>query len=227
MKNSRNIITIDGPSGAGKGTVASKVAIKLGYSYLDTGSMYRTVALAVKKAGIDINNARQLDSVLGNCDIRLGNGGNEQRGILLNGEDVTTEIRSSDITSLSSSIARIKAVRDFLVKKQKDIAQKGEIVVEGRDMGTYVFPHAKYKFYLDASVEERAKRRHKQLEMQGVSIDLEEVKSELAERDKQDMERDESPLHPASNAVIIDTTELTISEVVDLIVSEVIKRRRS
>lgn len=224
MEKSCNIITIDGPSGAGKGTVANKVAARLGYSYLDTGSMYRTVALAVKKAGIDINNGQQLNSVLRDCDIRLINRGNGQPGIILNGEDVTSDIRTSDITTLSSSIARIKTVRDFLVKKQKEIAQKGDIVVEGRDMGTYVFPHAKYKFYLDASVEVRAIRRHKQLEMQGVSPGLEQVKSELIERDRQDMERDESPLHPASNAVIIDTTELTISEVVDLIVSEVIKR---
>lgn len=225
MKEWQNIITIDGPSGAGKGTIASIVSRKLGYSYLDTGAMYRAVALAVKRSGTDINDKEQLRALLGSTEIEIATNNNGETEIYLNGEIVNTQLRSTEVTNLSSDIARIRMVRDFLVKKQKEIAKRGEIVVEGRDMGTYVFPEAKYKFYLDASLTERARRRHSQLEDQGNSVSLEKVKNDLIARDKQDMEREESPLHPASNAVIIDTTELTISEVVDLIVNVVVKRQ--
>lgn len=225
MKEWQNIITIDGPSGAGKGTIASIVSRKLGYSYLDTGAMYRAVALAVKRSGTDINDKEQLRALLGSTEIEIATNNNGETDIYLNGEIVNTQLRSTEVTNLSSDIARIGMVRDFLVKKQKEIAKRGEIVVEGRDMGTYVFPEAKYKFYLDASLTERARRRHSQLEDQGNSVSLGKVKNNLIARDKQDMEREESPLHPASNAVIIDTTELTISEVVDLIVNVVVKRQ--
>lgn len=227
MKENNKIITIDGPSGAGKGTIARIVSRKLGYQYLDTGSMYRAVALAVERSGINIYDAKQLKALLDSTEIEIGDGADGETAIYLNGEVVNTQLRSSEVTKLSSGIARIKMVRDFLVKKQKEITAKGEIVVEGRDMGTYVFPEAKYKFYLDASLSERARRRHSQLQQQGMSVSLEKVKNDLVARDTQDMQREESPLHPAPNAVIIDTTELTISEVVELIVNVVVKRQES
>lgn len=225
MSEEKNIITIDGPSGAGKGTIARIVARRLGYSYLDTGSMYRAVAFAIKKAGIDINDCSQLCALLGSTEININSNTSGKPEIYLNGELVSSELRTPEITNLASTVAKIKKVRDFLIRKQKEIARKGRIVVEGRDMGTYVFPDAGNKFYLDATLEERTRRRHSQLETQGFFTSAEKVKNELVARDRQDMERGESPLHPASNAVIIDTTELTISEVVDLIINVVIKRQ--
>lgn len=224
MSEKSNIITIDGPSGAGKGTIARIVARRLGCSYLDTGSMYRAVAFAIKKAGIDINDCNQVGTLLGSTEITISSNTSGKPEIYLNGELVGSELRTPEITNLASAVAKIKKVRDFLISKQKEIAQQGRIVVEGRDMGTYVFPDAGHKFYLDATLEERTRRRHSQLETQGLFTSAEKVKNELIARDRQDMERDESPLHPASNAVIIDTTELTISEVIDLIINVVIKR---
>lgn len=215
MPESDKIITIDGPAGSGKGTVAKLVAQKIGYSYLDTGAMYRTIALAVSEKHIKIENESEIESVLNETEIKTEYN-NTNLNIFLNNNDVTDKIRTPEISKLSSDIARIKSVREFLVKLQREIGLKGNIVVEGRDMGTYVFPNAKHKFYLDATAEERAKRRYKQLkEKNNEEVHtFEEVLNEIKSRDKQDMERKESPLHPALNAVIIDTTSLTPSEVV-------------
>ncbi len=216
MTESKNIITIDGPAGSGKGTVARMVAVKKGYSYLDTGAMYRTVALAIKEQGADINNDQDVLNILNKTVIETDYSKDKGLKIFLNGIDVSEKIRTPEISKLSSDIARNTSVRDFLVRLQRKIGLKGKIVVEGRDMGTYVFPGAKYKFYLDATAEERASRRYKQLnDENNVEVQTyEEVLKEIKTRDKQDMERKESPLHPALNAVIIDTTSLTPSEVV-------------
>lgn len=215
MPESDKIITIDGPAGSGKGTVAKLVAEKIGYSYLDTGAMYRTIALAVSKKQINIANETEIATVLGQSHIKTEYSNSELK-IFLNNTDVTEKIRTPGISVLASDIARIKSVREFLVNLQREIGLKGNIVVEGRDMGTYVFPNARHKFYLDATAEERANRRYKQLKDKNNEEvqTFEEVLSEIKSRDKQDMERKESPLHPALNAVIIDTTSLTPSEVV-------------
>lgn len=225
--SSKDIITIDGPSGAGKGTIARIVAKKLGYSYLDTGSMYRAAALVVRKSETDINDNCNIAELLQKTEINIVTDKDGQSEVYINGEPTGQALRTPDITNLASEIAKSGEVRKYLVEKQKAIAGKGKFVVEGRDMGTYVFPGAKYKFYLDATLEERARRRHSQLESQGIVTTVEKVKKELLARDRQDMERVESPLHPAPNAVIIDTTELTISEVVDLIISVVLKRQKA
>ncbi len=216
MKKNLDIITIDGPSGAGKGTIAKLVAKTLNYSYLDTGAMYRAVALAVKEAGIDPEDEKKIAELLKRISIKT-----IEDKIYLNNKEVEDQIRSESISLLASLIAKHKRVREALVKVQKDIASREKIVVEGRDMGTYVFPEARHKFYLDASLEERAKRRHKQLSQQGIEKSFDQVKHEIKKRDLQDMTRKESPLHPAPNAVIIDTTQLSIDEVVSAIVGEV------
>ena len=215
------IITIDGPSGVGKSTVSKSVARKLGFTYLDTGAMYRAVALQVKRESVDPGDEKRLKSLLDNTEIRLVRNNNGELVILLNNEDVTGLIRTPEVSRLSSDVATKRAVRVKLVELQQEIGKRGNIVAEGRDMGTYVFPDAAFKFYLDASLGERARRRWKQFEESGGGSDIESVKNEIIKRDAQDMERSESPLHPAVNAVIIDTTNLTSDEVTDRIIKEV------
>jgi cytidylate kinase len=212
------IITIDGPSGAGKGTVARALAKRLGLIYLDTGAMYRAVALHANRKGTDLNNEKELTNLLFDVHISLQSDSNSDLRVILNEEDITEEIRTSEISRLSSYIATKKIVRDVLKRMQKRIGKGGNIVAEGRDMGTYVFPDADFKFYLDATPDERARRRWLQLKDVGIDEGMDKVRAEMEERDKQDMERSEAPLHPALNAVIIDTTNLTVEEVVDKII---------
>ncbi len=215
------IITIDGPSGVGKSTVSKSVARKLGFTYLDTGAMYRAVALRVKRDSIDINDDKGLESLLNHTEIGFGRKENGDLVIMLNNEDVTDKIRTPEVSRLSSDVATKRAVRIKLVHLQQEMGKIGNMVAEGRDMGTYVFPDAAFKFYLDASLDERARRRREQLSQSGDDADVESVKNEIIKRDAQDMERSESPLHPAINAVIIDTTNLSSDEVTDRIIKEV------
>jgi CMP/dCMP kinase len=215
------IITIDGPSGVGKSTVSRSVARILVFIYLDTGAMYRAVALQAKRHLADINDDNGLKTLLGKTEIILRKNTNNELVLMLNGEDVTDKIRTPEISSLSSDVATKRLVRKKLVELQREIGKTGDIVAEGRDMGTYVFPEAEFKFYLDASIEERARRRWLQLEQSGNDAGLEEVKNEIMRRDAQDTERSESPLYPAPNAVIINTTDLTADEVTNRIIKEV------
>ena len=215
------IITIDGPSGVGKSTVAKSVAKHLGLTYLDTGAMYRAIALQVKRNPLNIDNEEELSSLLGNTDIKVVNNEDNVLIITLNNEDITGKIRSPEISQLSSDVATKSLVRKKLVEIQREIGLNGNIVVEGRDMGTYVFPDADFKFYLDATIEERAKRRKNQLIETGHNIGEDKMINEIELRDKQDKERLESPLHPAPNAVIIDTTNLIADEVTNRIIAEV------
>jgi len=215
------IITIDGPSGVGKSTVAKLVAKYLGLTYLDTGAMYRAIALQVKRNPININNDDELSSLLGNTNIKFVNSKDNVLIITLNNEDITDKIRSPEISRLSSDVATKRLVRKKLVEIQREIGLNGNIVVEGRDMGTYVFPDANFKFYLDATIEERAKRRRNQLIQTGNNIGADNMIKEIELRDKQDKERLESPLHPAPNAVIIDSTNLIADEVTNRIIAEV------
>ncbi|TFG76089.1 MAG: (d)CMP kinase [Thermodesulfobacteriales bacterium] len=215
------IITIDGPSGVGKGTVAKSVAKELALAYLDTGAMYRAVALQVKRNPINIDNDTELLSLLNNTEIGIVNNQDNVLVITLNNEDITDKIRSPEISRISSDVATKRLVRKKLVELQREIGLNGNIVVEGRDMGTYVFPEATFKFYLDATLEERALRRRKQLMENNINIDLDNMTKEIELRDKQDKGRLESPLHPAPNAVIIDTTNLNADEVTNRIITEV------
>ncbi len=215
------IITIDGPSGVGKSTVSRLVARKLGFTYLDTGAMYRAVALQVRRDSVAIDDDKRLESLLNNTEIGFGRKEDGALVILLNNEDVTDKIRTPEVSRLSSDVATKRAVRVKLVHLQRRIGKNGDMVAEGRDMGTYVFPDAEFKFYLDASLDERARRRREQLAQSGDIADIDSVKNEIIKRDAQDMERSESPLHPAVNAVIIDTTNLSSDEVTDRIIKEV------
>lgn len=215
------IITIDGPAGSGKGTVAKAVAKRLGYLYMDTGAMYRAVALSVLRKAVRIDDEKGLDELTSQTRIVFENGENYAQEVFLNGEDVTDEIRIPEISRFSSDIAAKRVVRTHLKKMQRKIGEKGNIVADGRDMGTYVFPDADFKFYIDAALDERARRRWLQLRESGVRADIEEVKSEIRIRDKQDTERSESPLHPAHDAVIIDTTDLEIDEVVQRLIETI------
>ncbi|MBI2487748.1 MAG: (d)CMP kinase [Deltaproteobacteria bacterium] len=211
------IITIDGPSGVGKGTVARAIAKRLGLTYLDTGAMYRAFALLVQRSFINVDDEKELTELLLETHISLESDSDYNIKIILNKEDVTDKIRTPEISSLSSDLATKKVVRNTLKGMQRRLGQKGNIVAEGRDMGTYVFPDADFKFYLDAALNERARRRWRQLEESGIKESLDRVKKEVENRDKQDRERAESPLHPAPNAVIIDTINLTIEEVIEKI----------
>ncbi len=211
-RNGDNIVTIDGPSGVGKSTVAGRVAELLGFWCLDTGSMYRAVALKANEAEVDSRDPAALSRLLSETTVGFDTKG----GVLLDGRDVSPLIRTERISSLSSRLAELGAVREFLVGIQRRIGEGGNIVAEGRDMGTYVFPRAKHKFYLDATVEERAKRRFLQSGRKDAS--LSDVESELRLRDRRDTLRTENPLRPAPDAVIIDTTSMSAEEVVSAII---------
>ncbi len=215
------IITIDGPSGAGKGTVAQAVAKRLGFLYMDTGAMYRAIALLAHRNLVNLNDEKGLSELILGVHISFKINPDYNLRVFLSEEDVTEKIRTPEISRLSSDIATKKIVRDFLKAMQRRIGREGKIVAEGRDMGTYVFPNADFKFYIDASLEERAKRRWLQLKESGIEANIEDVKEEIERRDRQDRERQESPLHPASDAVIIDTTNLKVDEVVKKIIETI------
>lgn len=215
------IITIDGPSGVGKSTVSKAVAEKTGCIYLDTGAMYRAIALKTAITGIDIQNGAELLRMLESTSVGFRKNPDGSLSVLLDGEDVAGRIRTPEISRLSSDVATKKPVREKLVAIQREIGRLGSIVAEGRDMGTFVFPDADFKFYLTATTEERVRRRWTQLRESGKEADLSEVERELVRRDRQDSERAESPLHPSPNAVIIDTTNLLTDEVISKIISAV------
>ncbi len=209
--NGDNIVTIDGPSGVGKSTVARRVAELLGFWCLDTGAMYRAVALKVDEAAADASDPASLSRLLSETTVGFDPAGH----VLLDGRDVSKLIRTERISSLSSRLAELAEVRKFLVGIQRKIGKGGNIVAEGRDMGTYVFPRAKCKFYLDASVSERAKRRF--LQIGRGDVPLSEVENELRRRDCRDTLRAENPLRPAPDAVVIDTTRMNAEEVISAI----------
>ena len=213
----RIVIAIDGPSSAGKGTVAKIVAQKLGFNYLDTGAMYRCVALTLKNNEVDINDENKISEILNRTKIKLLTDSNSNLIVELNGIDVSKEIRTPEISRLSSDIATKKSVRSYLLGLQRDFAKNTNIVAEGRDMGTLVFADADVKFFIDASVEVRTNRRYLQLQQAGIKTDIKNLRKDIENRDYQDKNREIAPLHPAINAVIIDTTNLEIDQVVDII----------
>mgnify|MGYP000908420193 FL=1 len=210
-------IAIDGPAGAGKSTVAKKVAEKLGMLYLDTGAMYRTVALKALKEGINMKDAEKLTKLAESIDMKIIFEGKEQHMILDN-EDVTEAIRSPEISVGASDVSAIPGVRKNMAKLQREFAKNNNVVMEGRDIGTYVLPEAQIKIFLTASAEERAKRRYKQFVQKGIdNLSLEQVFEENKYRDKNDSSREFAPLIKADDAIEIDTTDLTIPQVVSLI----------
>ncbi|NPA13522.1 MAG: (d)CMP kinase [Aquificae bacterium] len=207
------IITIDGPAGSGKSTIAKLLAEKLGYVYIDTGAMYRAVALKVKREGINPTDKQAVVKLMEETEISL-----QGDKVFLDGEDVSHLIRTEEIGKIASQIARYPEVRKVLVKMQRELGKRAKnVVIEGRDTGTVVFPDADIKIFLTASPEERAERRYKQLKEKGIQTTLEDVLKEIKERDYLDETRKDSPLRPAEGSVIIDTTGKTLNQVFDKI----------
>ncbi|MGE6258855.1 (d)CMP kinase [Heyndrickxia sporothermodurans] len=211
-------IAIDGPAAAGKSTVAKIVAENLSYIYIDTGAMYRSLTLKAYENGIDPNNEAALADLLHATLIELKPGKDGQL-VYVNGVDVSKEIRQSNVTNSVSDVSKHRLVREEMVKRQQAFAKDGGVVMDGRDIGTHVIPDAELKVFLLASVEERAQRRHDENIAKGFSSDLEQLKKEIEQRDKLDSEREVSPLKKAEDAIVIDTTSLTIDDVVERIMN--------
>ncbi|AFU12153.1 MULTISPECIES: (d)CMP kinase [Bacillus] len=209
-------IAIDGPAAAGKSTVAKVVAKKLSYVYIDTGAMYRAITYAALEQKVDIENEEKLMEVVKNVNIEFQQGENTQL-VFLNGQDVSEVIRTPDVTNRVSIVAKHRLVREEMVRRQQELAEKGGVVMDGRDIGTHVLPDAEVKIFMLASVEERAERRHLENINKGFDSNLEQLQEEIAQRDKLDSEREVSPLKKADDALELDTTSLSIEEVVQKI----------
>jgi cytidylate kinase len=217
------IVAIDGPSGAGKSSLTKLLAKRLGYIHIDTGAMFRAVALTAKRAGVSCEDDAALAELCGGLDISFLRDGDSLR-VLANGEDVSGAIRSEEIGLLTSCISARKPVREALLVMQRKMAAKGGVILEGRDIGTVVFPDAEVKFFLSASAEERGRRRFLELAARGEAATLEETIAKVVQRDQQDEGREHAPLKKAGDAVAIDSTELSIDEVLELMERTVLQR---
>ena len=214
------IITVDGPSGVGKGTIATMIAEKIGYKYLDSGSLYRSLALKLFENNNNFEEVlSNVDTLIKNIAIRFEYEEGQKSRIFVNGEDFTDKIRTEKVALLASKIAKDKKARDMLEVYQRSYLVAPGLVADGRDMGTVVFPEANIKFYLTASVEKRAERRLNQLKDQGISANLPHLIQKLLLRDRADTERIISPLKPAKEAVIIDTSNMSVSEVFNITIN--------
>ncbi|ARF15465.1 MULTISPECIES: (d)CMP kinase [Sporosarcina] len=216
-------IAIDGPAAAGKSTIAKLVAKKLGYTYIDTGAMYRAITYKVLQSAIDLRNEEEITRLIAQTEIELQPDEQVQK-VLLDGIEVTDAIRSHEVTTNVSAIAALTSVRDLLVAKQQNLAAESSVVMDGRDIGTAVLPEAELKIFMTASVEERAERRLLEEQKRGMKSDYETLKREISERDRADSERKISPLKKAEDAITIDTTGKTIEEVTNSIVEYAEKR---
>ena len=214
----KSVIAIDGPAGAGKSTIAKMAAQKLGYIYIDTGAMYRAVAWRVLQEYTPPVSTEQIISVLDDINIKLSYDENKNMRVETNGTDVSAAIRTPEVTALVSQVAAVSEVRTKMVELQRAMAKCGKVLMDGRDIGTCVLPNADLKIFLTASVEERANRRARQMKEKGYDIDVEEIKKDIIARDEADMNREISPLKKADDALLLDTTEMTIEEVLAAIV---------
>jgi CMP/dCMP kinase len=206
------IIAIDGPSGAGKSTLAKRLAKELQFIYLDTGAMYRALALKVLRQGVDLADDARLEELIAETEIDL----QESHGkleVLLDGEDVAAQIRTPEVSQMASKVSALRVVRSRMLELQRMMGKRGSVVAEGRDIGTVIFPEAEVKVFLDASVGERARRRHDELKAAGRVVDLDETRREIEERDKRDSERDVAPLRKADDALTIDSSSVNADEV--------------
>ncbi len=226
MSDSREIVTIDGPSGVGKSTISRKLAAKLGYTYLDTGAMYRTVALKCKQKNVTPANEKEVEKILEHLDMELlpPVSLDADVTVLLDGEDVSSEIRTPEISMLASQVSTLPLVRTKLTALQQKIGMKGKIVAEGRDTGTVVFPDAAHKFYLDATPEERARRRIEQLRKAGKPVDEDKIREQILQRDQNDSERTIAPMQAAPDAIVVDSTRLSAEEVVERMIAFIKKQ---
>ncbi len=217
------VIAIDGPAGSGKSSTAKNVAELLNYTFLDSGAMYRAVTLAVLRQNTDLRDEQSVVQIADACDIQFQDQATQQR-VLLNGEDVSEAIRTPDVTKAIAPVAANPKVRKILVKKQRQLGESGGIVAEGRDMTSVVFPHAEIKVFMQASLDERARRRRKDLLEQGKDVPLRQVKMDIQKRDSSDSEREHGALVKVKDALVIDTSNLSIQEQVDLIVEQARKK---
>ena len=217
MTRNKPVVAIDGPAASGKSTTARMVARRLGYLWVDTGAMYRALALKALREGIRPDDRERLKEMVDRTDVCLEERDGGLR-VFLDGEDVTEAIRSPEVTRAVSWVCTFPFVRQAMMRLQREMACGGGVVMEGRDIGTVVVPDAEVKVFLDADIKERARRRWKELGERGVNVSLEEVERELAERDRKDAEREHAPLRRAPDAIVVDTTDLSIDEQVDRIV---------
>lgn len=218
MLNKRLNIAIDGPAGAGKSTIAKMVSKRLNCIYVDTGAMYRAVALFFIENGIASDDEKRIAKEIENIHVDIQFEAGDQK-VLLNGKDVTEEIRAERVGNWASEISKYTVVREYLVKMQREVAAKQDVVMDGRDIGTVVLPQANVKIYLTASSKVRAMRRYNELTQKGVFCDIHDIEQGIMERDAQDMNREISPLRQAKDAILIDSSNMTIDEVVEKIVS--------
>lgn len=207
-------IAIDGPAGAGKSSIAKNVAGRLGFIYVDTGALYRTVALAAVQNKSDVNNAEEIIALLPNIKVELAFEDGVQK-VLLNGKDVSSDIRLPEVSSCASKVSAIPEVRSYLFRLQQEMAQKNNCIMDGRDIGTVVLPNADLKIFLTASPEVRAKRRYLELQEKGETQAFEDVLKEMIERDERDMNRPVAPLKQAEDAVLVDSSDMSFEEVTD------------
>ncbi len=217
------VITIDGPSGSGKGTVAALLAAKLGWNFLDSGALYRLLAFAARNHGVDLTNEEALKVLAAHLDVQFG-AAKDGMEIVLEGEEVTTAIRNEQVGAGASQVAALPVVREALLQRQKAFREPPGLVADGRDMGTVVFPDAPLKIFLTASAEERARRRYLQLKGKGDDVNLASLLDEIRVRDERDTQREVAPLKPADDAIQLDSTDLSIEQVLERILSEVAKK---
>jgi len=217
-------VAIDGPSGAGKSTLAKLVSKKFGFIYVDTGAIYRAVGLHARLSGVASKDAPAVEKLLGGIKIDIEYDSDGSQHMILNGGDVSDKIRTPEISIYASDVSAMPPVRTFLLDMQRDLAERYDVVMDGRDIGTVVLPNASVKIFLTASAEARAKRRYKELVEKGVACTFDEVLRDMEYRDKNDSSRDIAPLRPAEDSIFLDTTELTLEESADKIASIISER---
>ncbi|MCL8208684.1 MAG: (d)CMP kinase [Actinomycetia bacterium] len=220
----RPVIAVDGPAGAGKSTVARRVARALGFRYIDTGAMYRAVALKALTTGVDLRSEAAVRQVAAETEVDLTSGPGGETRVWLDGVDVTEALRGPEVNASVSVVAGFPSVRALLVERQRRLAADGGVVMDGRDIGTVVLPYADYKFFLTASLEARTHRRQRELSQMGFAVDAGALREEIRQRDALDQNRAVAPLRRAEDAVVIDTTDLSVDAVVDRILSLVTAR---
>ncbi|QYJ99784.1 (d)CMP kinase [Shewanella psychrotolerans] len=224
MSQRAPIVTIDGPSGAGKGTVSQILATRLGWKLLDSGAIYRVLALAAIHHNVELDNEASLALLAAHLDVQFITTNANGIKVVLEGEDVSHTIRSQECSNAASKVAAFPSVREALLRRQRAFVEAPGLIADGRDMGTVVFPSTPAKLYLTASAEERAQRRYNQLQDKGFDVNIDHLLAEVIERDERDMNRPVAPLIPAEDALIIDTTAISIDEVVELALAHIIQK---
>lgn len=222
MSERAPVVTVDGPSGAGKGTISQLLAERLGFKLLDSGAIYRVLALAAIHHNVELDNEESLTLLAAHLDVQFITS-SEGKGIkvVLEGEDVSLTIRSQECSNAASKVAAFPRVREALLRRQRAFAEAPGLIADGRDMGTVVFPNTPVKLYLTASAEERAQRRYNQLQDKGFDVNIDQLLSEIKERDDRDMNRSVAPLVPAEDALVIDTTNINIEDVLDMALTHI------